>query len=326
MNIRKFNPRIFIFDRDQSAKLMIQKSVGGYHSFDIGGNKKTPQTLSLNPFQLEDTPRNLGFLVAWVSSLIDPQQANLAPQQKEAIRAAIEQLYQSSESERHLQNLIGILSNSERTLAERLAPWASSGQYGGLFNTPKETLDPNRLLSGFDMNKIARNSALVIPVFSYLVHRIIQSLNGKPTVFVIKDAFDLIENSFFVPRMESLLTMLKQNNVMVIFTFRRPQDAPQRYTFPTIMQQCATHLYIPDDISLPYEDFGLEINDHDASMLRNMQRQKGELLVKQRGESIGLRMHLEGMDDIAAILSNDIKNLVAAGGPFAAIPEEETGD
>ena len=65
----------------------------------------------------------------------------------------------------------------------------------------------------------------------------------------------------------------------------------------------------------------LGLSPQDVKVLRKLERQKGEFLIKQNQESIALRAGMEGMDDIAAIFSNNIKNLIAAGGEYANLPQ-----
>ncbi len=101
------------------------------------------------------------------------------------------------------------------------------------------------------MTPVVQHPETVIPVFSYLLHRLIMALDGSPTVIVLHEAWDLLENAFFAPRLESLMEMLKQNNAMLLFTTGNPL-AHTGYTtrsFSTIMQNCATHIYMPDDIA-----------------------------------------------------------------------------
>ena len=158
-------------------------------------------------------------------------------------------------------------------------------------------------------------------MFSYLLHRIITTIDGRPSIIVLHEAWDLLENAFFAPRLESLLEMLQQNNVMVIFTTRQPSQRSDSHVLHTIMRMCATRIYLPDDIAYEYASEELGLSGRDSRMLLKMDRQKGEFLLKQNRESIGLKVSLDCMDDIFAIFSNNIKNLIAAGGEYAALPE-----
>jgi len=326
---RKFGGKLIVFDHHRSAQFFCKRLGGHYHLFPVmtpdsrGVILDTPEPkVKLNPFTLEASPRNLSFLLAWCGSLIAPD-IKLPDAQRERLRAAIEVLYAGPPEQRHLTGLITLLSTTDAPLAEAFAPWHGQGKYAGLVDATQETLDTQAPLNAFDMNQDVRKRECVIPVFSYLLHRVITAIDGQPTIIVLHQAWELLENAFFAPRLESLLEMLKQNNVMVISTTAKPADCADTHILNTLIRGCATHLYVPDDIALNYvsQSVGqtegatlgkmLQLNEYDAGLMRRMQRQKGDFLVKQSGESIALRVDLTGLNDIHAIFANDIKNPAA---------------
>jgi len=311
---RKFDARLCIFDRGQSARLFFEKLGGKYHTFPALAGLPAG-AFTLNPFTLEDTPRNQSFLLAWCGALVSPA---LAPsdQQKNALRAAIAQLYAGAPGDRHLPGLVTYLAAADPALAQALGKWCAGGIFAGLFDR-EDRFDPALLLHAFDMTPVVQRPDAVIPVFSYLLHRLITALDGRPTIIVLHEAWDLVENAFFAPRLESLLEMLKQHNAMVIFTTGNPLAHAEARSFNTIMQGCATHIYMPDDIGIDYAaQKPLGLNDSDARLLRRMERQKGDFLVKQNNESTALRVDLHELDELRAIFANDSKNLSAAAGTW----------
>ena len=311
---RKFGGRLCVFDRNQSSHLLLSNLGGQYHTFPTPPAERHPSlpppSLKLNPFRLPDNPRNRGFLLAWCATLMAP--AVPTDPQKETLRAAIAQLYAGAPEQRHLPALIQHLLTADPNLAKAFSPWHGDGKHYYLFDSAADNFSTSVLMNGFDMTPVVQYPATIIPVFSYLMHKLITSLDGLPTIIVLQDALDLIENAFFAPRLDSLLEMLKQNNAMVIFTVSNPFSLTGTRSFNTIMQNCPTHLYLPDDIHLNYTSQNLGLGDNDARFLRRMKRQKGEFLVKQNGESTGLRIDFAGLAELRAILANDSKDLTAA--------------
>ncbi len=303
---RHYDGRLCIFDRDQSARLLLGKLGGQYHTFSALLGERAA-AFTLNPFTLEDTPRNRSFLLAWCASLMSP----LAPSdgQKDLMRDAIAELYAAAPEGRHLPGLIARLSDPP--LGKALAKWHGGGAFAGLFDA-EDRFDPAQLLHAFDMTPVTQHPDIVIPVFSYLLHKLVTALDGRPTIIVLHEAWDLLENAFFAPRLESLLEMLKQHNAMVVFTTGNPPAHTEARSFHTVMSACATHLYVPGDIDLDYASQPLGLTDGDARLLRRMERQKGDMLVKQDNESTALRINLEDLDDLRAIFAGDSKNLTAA--------------
>jgi type IV secretion system protein VirB4 len=315
----KYQGRTFLFDRRQSARLFFDKLDAPYHHFTT---ERQARRLRLNPFALEPDPRNTSFLLAWTMFLLEPV-IRLGETERTALAAAIEQLYAGPPENRHLNGLHGILSAAAPHLAGALETFTGGGRFAGLFDGREDTLDLNHPMQAFDMEAAVQSGALAVPLLAYLLHRIVTGLDGSPTLIVLHDARDLLENAFFAPRLESLLEMLKQSNVMLLATTRHPQDDVASQTFATLMNSCATRLYLPDDINLHYETLGVGLSSHDAKLLSRMERQRGDFLLRQNDESIGLKVNFDDMDEIKAILSNDIKNLIAAGGKFASLPQDD---
>ncbi|MGE0755337.1 MAG: hypothetical protein AB7L92_09305, partial [Alphaproteobacteria bacterium] len=306
----KTHPQLYIFDKDQSSRLFMDRIGGNYHIFDPG--EERGERTSLNPFSLEDNPRNHSFLLAWCCALVE-QAGPVSDNQKSVLKQSLIAILSGPAESRNLAGFLRTVQEYDSDLADRFAPYYGRGQYAGIFDAAQETLDLAIHMHSFDMSEPLKASPVGISLFSYLMHRIISSIDGKPTIIVIKDAWALLENDFFAPRLESLLEMLKQNNVMVVFTTRHPEHRAGTQTQHTLNQCCATKIYVPDDVMLQYASEPLGISKHDSDSLRRMNRQRGDFLLKQGNETIGLRVSFKGMDDARAIFSGDIKNLIAAG-------------
>ncbi|MDE3061149.1 MAG: hypothetical protein KGJ06_09065, partial [Pseudomonadota bacterium] len=166
---RQYDGRLCIFDRHQSARLLLDRLGGDYHTF-AGAGKRQP--LGINPFTLENNPRNQSFLLAWCSSLLN---STLTDEQKEYLRAAIEQLYAGPADQRHLPGLLAQVAAMNPVLAATFAPWHGDGALAGMIDSAEDRIDFSRLLHGFDMTPILERQECTLPVFSYLLHRLITS-------------------------------------------------------------------------------------------------------------------------------------------------------
>lgn len=318
----KYHGHIYIFDRHQQTRLLANKLGGPYHRMTTRAQPAIKNPLKLNPFALPGSPRNASFLLAWLQSLFDP--AILASEiQKSILHDAIDQLFTLPANERNLPKLVALVAASDAELAGYFSEFHTTGAYAGIFDNAGESLGLPASFVAFDMDLPVMQPRLIIPVFSYLMHRIIDSLDGKPTIIVWHDAEALLENSFFAPRLESLLEMLKQNNALVIAGLTQPLQNEGTQTLATVMRCCSTRLYVPDDIVQDYISPALGLGENDSRLLKRMQRNMGDILVKQGPETVGLRFNLDHAEDIKAIYSNDIKNLIAAGGKFATLPKDE---
>ena len=175
-------------------------------------------------------------------------------------------------------------------------------------------MDIKAPLNGFDMQPLMRRPECILPVFSYLLHRIVTSIDGRPTIIMLHEAFDLLDNSFVAPRLESLMAMLQENNAMIIFQTSRPLKAMETQVYETIFNSCATFLYLPDDVAHDYTQMPSGLNEYEGRKLVRMDRQKGDFMLRQNNEIIALRAELKDMDELYSIFANDRKNLAAALG------------
>lgn len=324
---RKLGARIFVFDRDQSARLLLNKIRGKYfpmtqlEKFDAREAVDKSPRLALNPFSLPHSNYNLSFLVAWCGLLISSH-IQLDEESKSLLGEAVVKLYDLPDKERNLPSLVRLLGQSSVPLSEALGNWIENGEYAGLFDAVRDSLDMGVDIMGVDMTSALAKPAFALPLFSYLMHRIIDSIDGKPMVIVINEAWELLENDFFSPRLESLLEMLRQRNVMVMFTTSKPSTRQGTSTLSAIMSQAATRIYVPDEAPINYQLGDLGLDDHDALALLDMKRQKGDFLVKQDRESVQLHALLDELEDVTAIFMNDTKTIVSARGRFAGTPKD----
>lgn len=313
---RKFGGQLFIFDQLASASLFVNKIRGSYHQLQPDRESKlTP--MRLNPFLLEDSKRNRAFLLAWMVSLIQqtPEENETL---REQLRPYVEKMFALPQEQRNLLMLVELLNDDDLDkIADRFEPWHDDNKFGGIFDSGIESLTMEGDIHGMDLTYLSQNPDAVIPVFSYLLHRAISQLDGRPAIFVFHEAWLLMDNDFFQPRLKSLLEMMNQNNAMAIFYTRRVDEYVDRHMTQLVLETCATRLYIPDDVGADYFGEILNITPYEAKRLARMDRQKGGFLIKHASDSIFAMMDLDAIMDVRSILANDSKTLANTGGPFA---------
>lgn len=323
----KFGTRIVVFDRNQSARLLLNKMAGNYFTMtqleNVNRDLAEDRTLrlALNPFSLPSSHYNNSFLVAWCGLLISPD-GTLDEAVRGVLREAVEKLYAMPVTDRNLPNMVALVVKLDPSLAEPLEKWVGQGEYSGLFDFAQDSLDMGVDMVGFDMTSSIAKPAFLLPLFSYLMHRVIDVIDDKPTIIVMNEAWDLLENAFFAPRLESLLEMLRQKNVMVLFTTSKISACNETATLAAISAFSSTQIYMPDEMAVSYKSKNVGLNAQDEILLLEMDRQKGDFLLKQNGESIALNISLKEAEDAVAIFTNDVKSLISARGRFAGVTKD----
>jgi len=310
----KLSPRVVYFDHHNGAELWFNKIGGEYRTLQNNTNNKR---FALNPFTLEPTPRNIGFLTAWCGELV-----NADDEERGKLKSAVEGFYATGE-QLNLDNFVMFLTLTDPSMARRFAPWIERGEYGGFFTAPGPDISMDHQWLGIDLSAAFSSPQNAVAAFAYLLHRVVLSLDGSPTIIVMQHALPVLSQPFFASRLASLLEMLKENNAMVIFCARYSESLPANPAMQTLIYSCATKVVVPDDLSLEYADLypGL-ISPSEQDLLRGMERMQGDVMVKQGDETVALRIDLDIMPDVSAIFDNDIKTLMSAGGPFSAIPKK----
>lgn len=319
---RKFGGNLFIFDLHRSADLFFQKLGGQYYNFPTLTRSADQPPAKLNPFLLEDTPRNRSFLLAWCGLLTAPD-PQLSDAQKETLKAAIDQLYSGPPEKRNLPGFAAAVAAKDVPLAKMFAKWHGEGGLRGMFDAAEDEFNARDGMHAFDMSPIVQNKDCLLPVFSYLLHRIVTEIDGRPSIILMYEAWNLFNNDFMAPRLESLMEMLQQNNVMMVFTTTKPSNCIHTPIFNVIMKNCATHLFLPDDIGHFYNIPEFDLDEIMSKRLNKMDRQKGDFMMRQNNEYISLRANVKELDDIHAVFNNDIKTLAAALGKYSATKKEK---
>lgn len=320
---RKFGGRLVYFDDAGICGPFIQRLQGRY--FNVGGAGQAanaPPAVALNPFRLEDNPRNRSFLLAWLASMADAGEAE-ADRMRAAFKEVLDSLFAGPAEARSLRHFVaGLAAGEHGALASRLAPWHGDGVYAGYFDHAEDTLDFAPAITGYDLRQVTQDNQLAIPVFSYLLHRLVLALDGNPTIIVLGEAWGLLDNPFFLPRLQSLLDMLTQNNALALLTTRRIGAYADRPITAEIMRLTATHLYVPDDVPADLHPEALQLSEQDRITLLRMERQKGHFMIKRPGETISSELNLDEFMELKSILSGDIKSFITGGGKWQASAEE----
>jgi type IV secretion system protein VirB4 len=239
---QKFNPRLFFFDKDRGADIFIRAIKGNYTIIDPG------QRCNFNPLLLEDTPGNKNFLVEWVKVLVSSNGEIVTAEEMSIINNAVEGMYRLPKEKRVLRNMSAFLGlEIGNSMATRFKMWHSDGAKAKIFDNEMDMLDFNsgRTFS-FDMAEIMKDKVALSPVLLYIFHKITSSLDGTPTMVVLDEAWALIDNPVFAPKIKDWLKVMRKLNAFVVFATQSVEDAAKSSISDTLIQQTATQIFLPN--------------------------------------------------------------------------------
>jgi type IV secretion system protein VirB4 len=314
---RKFQNRLYFFDRHRHAEIFLRSLGATYYTIDAriarpGEELDRPVTLTLpklNPLQLEDTPQNRSFLLVWLDAMIRTDKFYRPEMSDEcwpSFQQAVEHVFTLPKEERQIRNLIAYLRQNAPRAAAKLYPWYADGAFANWFDHPEDELDLSAGLTGFELAPLMTDPNSASPVIAYLLHRVMLMLDGKPTIIVLDEAWELLDNPVFASRLGGWLEMLRSRNAMVIMATEKPEDALHSRLSPMIMQQLAAQIYLPNPqiLSEEYtEIFGLTLSE--CRLVAMMDKNDRQFMLKRGAESIVLELDLSRLAHLLPILSAD---------------------
>ncbi len=297
---RKFDTRLFFFDTHRASEIFIRSLGGAYYNPYPGADVRPYTALALNPFRLENTPKNREFLRDWLLSLI-PAHVNAALMA--ACEKAIAHTLNLPEAERTISKCVDMLKQDNPESALLFAPWIGQGEHAALFDHVQESLVLNDKIFGFEMSDAIKHKAALVPILSYLLHRITLMLDGTPTIIVMDEAWKTLDDPFFSERIHAWLDVLRAHNAMVVFATEQVADAGQRSVNTAIMSHVATQIYLPDDAADAFYADSFGLTEQEIIYLTVMNTEDRHFLLKKGSHTIVAELNLSGMTDIIAVLS-----------------------
>lgn len=296
---QKFKCRLFFFDKDRGAEIFIRSLNGNYTIIDP--SKKC----GFNPLLLENTGENRTFILEWLKQLVTVNGESISAEDMALLSAAVNGNFKLAKSDRKLRNIAPFLGlEGPGTLAGRLAMWHSKGSHASVFDNDEDVINFSKAnVFGFEMAELLRDKATLGPVLLYIFHRINLSLDGSPSMIVLDEAWALIDNPVFAPKIKDWLKVLRKLNTFVVFATQSVEDASKSAISDTLIQQTATQIFLPNlKATSAYRDTFM-LSEREFEIIRTTDPGSRFFLIKQGNDAVVARIDLSGMDDVINVLS-----------------------
>ncbi len=303
---QKFRCRLFFFDKDRGAEIFVRAIDGRYTTPDVAAPS------GFNPFQLPDSSENRSFLVEFIKLLVSPDGKTLPAHEVDRINEAVAGNYKLPPHQRRLRNLAPFMGLSgPGSLAGRLEMWHSDGSHAKLFDNAEDRIDFTISRTfGIEMGKVLQDKAALGPVLLYLFHRIQSSLDGSPTMIVLDEAWALIGNPIFAPKIKDWLKVLRKLNTFVVFATQSVEDAARSSISDTLVQQTATQIFLPNLRATPLYREVFMLSEREFTLVKTTDPASRFFLVKQDNDGVIARIDLSGMDEIIRVLSARVDTVI----------------
>jgi type IV secretion system protein TrbE len=246
--------QIFIFDKGRSARATALMMGGIALDLSIGSG------LAFQPLSDIDNPATRAFARDWVLALIAHEGIATDPSIKDQVWTALNSLATAPKVERTLTGL-SLLLQSNR-LRQALLPYTLEGPWGSLLDGKDDRLSFADVMH-FELEGLMETKGLVLPVLTYLFHRLEARFDGRPTLLILDEAWLFLDSPLFATRIREWLKTLRKKNVAVVFATQSLADIATSSIAPSIIESCPTRIYLPNDRAIEtqireiYEHFGL---------------------------------------------------------------------
>lgn len=299
--LEKFGAQQVFIDKDRGAELFVRACGGTYLTLRNG------QPTGFAPFKvLGANPAERIFLGQLIRRLVEAPDRGLSPQDERAIDEAILALAALPSQQRSLSALRVLLGQRDADgIGARLEKWRHGQSHGWVLDNEVDALAFAPRFLGFDITQLLDHDEVRTPVLMYLFHRLLSLVDGRRLVIDIDEFWKALGDEAFRSLAQDGLKTFRKQNAMMVFGTQSPADVLRSPIAHTILEQCATKIFLPNAHANArdyVEGFGLSHREFQL-VREGLTPESRCFLIKQGLNSVVAELALDGLDDDLAILS-----------------------
>ncbi|HEV2898617.1 MAG TPA: conjugal transfer protein TrbE [Pseudaminobacter sp.] len=246
--------QVYVFDKGNSARAATLAMGGEHHALGADGS------FAFQPLRNIDDQAVRSWAAEWIAGLLAHENVAVTPEVKEAVWSALTSLATAPAEERTLTGLSVLLQSN--ALKAALMPYTLDGPFGRLLDADNDRLALSDVQC-FETEELMHRQGVVLPVLTYLFHRLEGRFDGRPTLLILDEAWVYLDNPLFAARIREWLKVLRKKNVSVIFATQSLADIAGSSIAPAIIESCPQRIFLPNDRAVEpqareaYDCFGL---------------------------------------------------------------------
>ncbi len=273
--------QVTIFDKGGSARAAVLAMGGEHHGLGSDGS------LAFQPLHGIDISAERSWAAEWIVALLAHEKVVVTPEVKESVWSALTSLATAPAEERTLTGLSVLLQSN--ALKAALMPYTLDGPFGRLLDAAENRLELAEVQC-FETEELMSQAGVVLPVLTYLFHRLEDRFDGRPTLLILDEAWVYLDNPIFAARIREWLKVLRKKNVSVVFATQSLADVAGSSIAPAIIESCPQRIFLPNDRAIEpqarsaYERFGL--NDRQIELIAQAVPKRHYYLQSRRGNRL----------------------------------------
>lgn len=275
------NAQVFGFDKGNSLLPLCYGANGSHYEIGVGDE------LCFCPLQnVNESAAEMAFCEEWIIMLLELQNYSISPKAKKEIHEALVKLSDQPPHMRSITDFVQLVQDLE--IKEALAPYTRQGTYKNLIDSDNDTLGLSKFIV-FEMEEImGMGNKILIPILTYIFHRIEKSLKGQPSLLVLDEAWVMLGHPVFKAKITEWLRVLRKANCAVLLATQSLADIKNSGIMDILLGSCPTKILLPNENAEQeqelYKNFGL--NDKEIDIISHAQGKKDYYIITSYGRRL----------------------------------------
>ncbi|KTD38605.1 conjugal transfer protein TrbE [Legionella nautarum] len=229
--------RIYAFDKGMSMYPTC-KGVGGEH-YTIAANDSR---LAFAPLQFLETKADRAWAMEWIDTILALNGLATTPHQRNEIGYAIVNMHQSQAK---TMSEFSLMIQDEQ-IRETLKQYTIDGLMGHLVDAEVDGLALSDFMT-FEIEHLMRlGEKFALPVLLYLFRRIERTLDGRPTLILLDEAWLMLAHPKFRQKIAEWLDSMAKLNCSVLMATQHLSHAANSGILDVIVESTATKIFLPN--------------------------------------------------------------------------------
>ena len=229
--------RIYAFDKGLSMLPACKAAGGEHHTLEAKDGR-----LAFAPLQFLNTRAQRAWAMEWINTILALNGVNTTPAQRNEIGSAIINLHKSES--KTLSELS--MTIQDEPIREALKQYTVDGLMGHLLDAHEDGLGLSDFMT-FEIEPLMRlGEKFALPVLLYLFNRIEESLDGRPTLIILDEAWLMLAHPTFCSKIAEWLDSMAKKNCSVLMATQHLSHAVNSGILDVIVESTASKIFLPN--------------------------------------------------------------------------------
>ena len=272
---RYANARVVIFDKKRSVRYLSAAIGGNFIALGEGGKPLSPigGLLRCGRSHVE----------GWITALV--REAGTTPTL--AMRREISDTVRLLQPGHSIADVLSLVQSVEvRSALEAY----SGGNRAGIFDGVDDGIEVSDWTVFETEELFSAGPDVAVLALDYLFRMVERSLDGRPTLIIIDEAWAFLEHELFAGRIRSWLKELRKANASVVMATQSVADATASAITPALIENCPTKIFLPNPAAwtrASREQYAvLGLTEEMIAIIAAMQPKRHYYVVKPEGRRI----------------------------------------